>query len=42
MWLIVSAVIALAVTRGTLVVLFLALFLVVWMLGYGVLARVYK
>ena len=41
-WLIVSAVIALAVTHGTFAILFPALFFVVWLLGYGVLARMYR
>ena len=41
-WLVVSAVIALVVTHGVALPLFIALFFVVWLLGYGVLARFYR
>ena len=41
-WLIVSAVIALVVTHGVALPLFISLFFVVWLVGYGVLARLYR
>jgi len=42
LWLIVSAVVAVALTRGTVAVVFLAVYFVVWLLGYLTLMRVYK
>jgi len=41
LWLVASAVIALLVTHGVALPLFIGLFFVVWLLGYGVLARLY-
>lgn len=41
-WLIVAAVIALVLTRGALAILFLGVFFVLWLVGYGVLARLYR
>ncbi len=41
-WLVVAAAIALVFTHGVAVPLFLCLYLVVWLLGYGVLARLYR
>jgi uncharacterized iron-regulated membrane protein len=41
-WLAVSAMIALVFTRGVALPLFLGLFFVVWLLGYGVLIRLYR
>jgi hypothetical protein len=41
-WLIVSAVLAVVLARGALVVVFLAVFFVVWLLGYWALGRVYQ
>jgi hypothetical protein len=41
-WLIVSAGVALFVTRGAVLPVFLALFFVVWLLGYWILFRGYK
>jgi len=42
LWLIVSAVVALALTRGTVVAVFVAVYFVVWLLGYSTLMRMYK
>jgi hypothetical protein len=41
-WLAVSATVALVFTHGVALPLFIGLFFVVWLLGYGVLARVYR
>ena len=41
-WLIVSAVIAVVLTRGTVAAVFVAVFFVVWLFGYWALARVYR
>jgi hypothetical protein len=41
-WLIASAVVAFAVTRGIAVPLFLLFFVVLWLAGFGVLARIYR
>ena len=41
-WLIVSAVLAVMITRGAVLAVFLGLFFIVWLLGYGVLARLYR
>ena len=42
LWLIVSAAVAVALTRGTVMAAFVAVYFVVWLLGYLTLARVYK
>ena len=41
-WLVASAVVAFAFTRGIAVPLFLFLFLILWLAGFGVLARIYR
>ncbi len=41
-WLIVSAVIAVVLTRGAVAAVFLAVYFVVWLFGYWALARVYR
>ncbi len=41
-WLIVAAAIALVFTHGVAVPLFLGLYFIVWLLGYGVLVRLYR
>ena len=41
-WLIVSAVVAVVLTRGTVMAAFVAVYFVVWLLGYWALARVYR
>jgi hypothetical protein len=41
-WLAVSALIALVFTRGVAIPLFVGLFFVVWLLGYTILARIYR
>jgi len=41
-WLIASALVAFAVTRGIAVPVFLFLFVVLWLAGFGVLARIYR
>jgi hypothetical protein len=41
-WLVVSAVLAAYVTRGALLVLFLGLFFVIWIVGFGVIVRYYR
>jgi hypothetical protein len=41
-WLVVSAVIAVMLTRGTVAAVFLAVYFVVWLFGYWALARVYR
>ncbi|MFA4964327.1 MAG: hypothetical protein WC709_01635 [Thermoleophilia bacterium] len=41
-WLAVSALLAAVVTRGALPVIFLAAFVVIWLLGYATLARLYR
>ena len=41
-WLVASALVAFAVTRGIAIPLFLLLFLVLWLAGFGVLARLYR
>jgi hypothetical protein len=42
LWLIVAAVVALVFTRGTLPIVFLGVFFVVWLVGFGVLTRAYR
>ena len=42
LWLIVSAVVALVVTRGALFAVFLAVYFVVWLLGYWAVVRLYR
>ena len=42
LWLIVAAVVAAWFTRGTVLSLFLALFLIVWLLGYLIIAKAHK
>jgi hypothetical protein len=42
LWLIVSAGVALFVTRGAVLAVFLGLFFVVWLVGYWILFRGYK
>jgi hypothetical protein len=41
-WLVIAASVALVFTRGAMIVLFMGLFFVLWLLGYGVLARLYR
>jgi len=41
-WLLVSALIAFALTRAVALPLFLAAFFALWLCGYGVLARLYR
>jgi hypothetical protein len=41
LWLVASAVIALLVTHGVALPLFIGLFFVVWLFGYGVLSRLF-
>jgi len=41
-WLVASAVVAFAVTRGIAIPLFLLFFLVLWLAGFGVLSRLYR
>jgi hypothetical protein len=41
-WLIVSVLVAFAVTRGIAIPLFLLFFVVLWLAGFGVLARLYR
>jgi hypothetical protein len=41
-WLVVSALVALVFTHGVALPLFLLVFFVVWLAGFGVLARLYR
>ena len=41
-WLIVSAVVAVVLTRNMVAAEFVAVYFVVWLLGYWALARVYR
>ena len=41
-WLVASAVIAVVITRGAVLAVFLAVYFIVWLLGYWVLARLYR
>jgi hypothetical protein len=41
-WLVTSVLLAFAVTRGIAIPLFLLLFLVLWLAGFGVLNRIYR
>jgi hypothetical protein len=41
-WLAISVLISFALTRGIAVPVFLVLFLVLWLAGFGVLARLYR
>ena len=41
-WIITSALVAFAFTRGIALPLFLVFFLVLWLAGFGVLARFYR
>ena len=41
-WLVASVLLAFTVTRGIAIPLFLLLFLVLWLAGFGVLSRLYR
>jgi hypothetical protein len=41
-WLIASALVAFALTRGIAVPVFLLIFVLLWLAGFGVLARLYR
>ena len=41
-WLLIAALLAALISHGAFLVLFLGLFFVIWVVGYGVLVRYYR